>query len=188
METEKCLKLPIFSGINDQGLSCEQFIFLIDEIAKVNIWNSEDALQYASNCLVDDALRWFNFSNTTQNCSDFQDFKNLMLGPMGPRRAMNLKHKLTLRQNLFQEETGETVPEFFKRCKNTQDQLCDFYYSDVLHERELLLNFVNGLRPNIRNALLEKEEDTETLEASLEAAIKIEASLLDNRYVHVKKN
>ena len=89
----------------------------------------------------------------------------------------NIKHKIELKQGLFQAEVGETVPDFFKRCKNAQDQLCDLFYSELLNERELLLNFVNGLRPKIQDALLENEEDTETLEAALEAAIKIEASL-----------
>ena len=92
-------------------------------------------------------------------------------------RAMNLKQKLELKQALFQAEMGETVPEFFKRCKSAQDEFCDLYYSEVLNERELLLNFVNGLRPEIQQSLLENEElALETLETTLEAAIKIEAS------------
>ena len=175
MEVKDCLKLPIFSGINDQNLSCEQFLFLIEEISKVNSWNDQDILHYGSNCLVNDALQWY--SNLTQPCRNYSAFKSLMLGPMGLRRSMNIKHKIELRQGLFQAEAGETVPDFFKRCKNAQDQLCDMLYSELLHERELLLNFVNGLRPKIQDTLLESEEDTETLEACLEAAIKIEASL-----------
>ena len=92
-------------------------------------------------------------------------------------RAMNLKQKLELKQALFQAEMGETVPEFFKRCKSAQDEFCDLFYSEVLNERELLLNFVNGLRPEIQQSLLENEElALETLETTLEAAIKIEAS------------
>ena len=89
---------------------------------------------------------------------------------------MNLKQKLELKQALFQAEMGETVPEFFKRCKSAQDEFCDLFYSEVLNERELLLNFVNGLRPEIQQSLLENEELAETLETTLEAAIKIEAS------------
>ena len=91
-------------------------------------------------------------------------------------RAMNLKQKLELKQALFQAEMGETVPEFFKRCKSAQNEFCDLFYSEVLNERELLLNFVNGLRPEIQQSLLENEEIAETLETTLEAAIKIEAS------------
>ena len=91
-------------------------------------------------------------------------------------RAMNLKQKLELKQALFQAEMGETVPEFFKRCKSAQNEFCDLFYSEVLNERELLLNFVNGLRPEIQQSLLENEELAETLETTLEAAIKIEAS------------
>ena len=89
---------------------------------------------------------------------------------------MNLKQKLELKQALFQAEMGETVPEFFKRCKSAQNEFCDLFYSEVLNERELLLNFVNGLRPEIQQSLLENEELAETLETTLEAAIKIEAS------------
>ena len=88
---------------------------------------------------------------------------------------MNLKQKLELKQALFQAEMGETVPEFFKRCKSAQNEFCDLFYSEVLNERELLLNFVNGLRPEIQQSLLENEElALETLETTLEAAIKIE--------------
>ena len=61
MEIEKCFKLPIFSGINDQNMSCEQFIFLIEEIGKVNSWNDQDILHYGSNCLVNDALQWYRW-------------------------------------------------------------------------------------------------------------------------------
>ena len=93
-------------------------------------------------------------------------------------RAMNLKQKLELKQALFQAEMGETVPEFFKRCKNAQNEFCDNFYSEVLNERELLLNFVHGLRPEIQQNLLENEEIVETLETALETAIKIEASFL----------
>ena len=84
MEIKKCFELPQFSGKNDKNMSCEQFLFLIEKIGKVNSWSEQEILNYGANCLVNEALEWYKNSN--QDCHTFSAFKSLMLGPTGPHR------------------------------------------------------------------------------------------------------
>ena len=50
--------------------------------------------------------------------------------------------------------------------------LCDRFYSEMLYERELLLNFLIGLKSDLQDIVL--KSDAKSLSAFLEAAIKVE--------------
>ena len=156
--------LPKYHGYNDNYLSCHQFLFIIEELGRVNLWSDAKLLQIVSEkCLQTEALEWFS----TCPCSSFDSLKVSMMSYFAPK--ISLKDKIELKNSLVQEEE-ENVEIFYKRCKNVFDTINDQKHNDLINERELLMSFLQGLKSDIQEIVM-KSDAKRNLEF-LEAAIK----------------
>lgn len=158
------MKLPMFRGAKDKYLSCHQFLFIMEEMARANQWNEEKKLENILECLVEDALDY------TCHCPDLASLKSAICDEQ--RTKLTLSQKVQLKQSLIQNPE-ESVQDFYDRCKHAKVQLYDEHYSEILHEPELFLDFVQGLKSDISSVLI--KEDFSTLSSFFDAAIKIEA-------------
>lgn len=163
------MKLPVFSGAKDKYLSCHQFLFIMEEMARINDWNNEEKLENLLECLIEDALEWINACHCSQDLASLKSA--LICDQQKLSSNLTISQKVQLKQSLIQK-SDETVKDFYERCKIAQVQLCDQHYSDLLHEQELFLTFVLGLKTEISSVLI--KQDFWTLHSFLEAAIKIE--------------
>ena len=159
------ISLPLFSGKPTDQISLDQHLFILETIAKSSGWNDSQKVDNFIKTLTRPAIDYFpkNWNDTFDNlkkhlCNQFN-------------KKVSIKEKIDLRQTLIQNET-ENVQQFFERCKSVQILLCDRFYSEILYERELLLNFLIGLKSDLQDIVL--KSDAKTLSAFLEAAIKVE--------------
>ena len=154
--------LPKYHGYNDKYLSCHQFLFIIEEVGRVNLWSDAKLMQIVSECLQNEALEWLS----TCPCSSFDQLKVSMMSAFAPK--ISLKDKIELKNSLVQEEE-ENVENFYKRCKNVFETINDQKHNDLINERELLMAFLHGLKSDIQEIVM--KSDARNLEC-LEAAIK----------------
>ena len=162
------VNLPSYAGSKDKYLSCHQFLFIVQEIGRVNLWSDAKMMQIIPECLENEALEWYK--NTCPHpCSSLGQLKILMISTFSSK--ISIKHKIQLRNSLVQEE-DENVEEFYDRCKAGLTSIHDDKFSDLLHERDLLVTFLHGLKSDLQEIVM--KSDANNLEAFLEAAIKVE--------------
>ena len=80
--------------------------------------------------------------------------------------------KIELRRYLHQEET-ESAQEFHDRCIKGQFMLCDDR-EDLVFERDILINFISGLREDIYNRVIQLDNISSSLQMCLKKVIEIE--------------
>ena len=154
------MKLPEFKGANDKYLSCQQFLFIVEEMARANLWSDEEILNLVLESCSDLGLVKFrNYSELKKHLLKTHRVKN-----------RNLKEKLELKTKFVQDEQ-ENVEQYFGRCSKIQAQICDDQYSELLNQQELILNFVSGLKSDIKEVLINDDND---LDSILEVAVKVE--------------
>ena len=163
---ESRISLPIFSGQSTDTISLAQHIFILETLANTSGWNDSEKIKNLISTLTSAA--YDHFPNDLPD-DTFDNLKNFMINQFPPK--LSIKEKIELRHSLIQNET-ENVQQFFNRCKSVQVQLCDQFFSEVLYERELLLNFLIGLKADLQEIVL--KSDVKTLSAFLDAAIKVE--------------
>ena len=148
MESE----IPIFSGVNMTrgGLislsTCGQFLsFIEDHANKFNLTEVE-LKNLCQSKISDKALDFFQ-SNSDK---PWDELKNLMIKEFSVK--LNIREKVDVRKKLFQED-DESISDFYKRCVVAQFLVSDDI-RDVAFEREVLLHFLFGLTPTIRDLVL----------------------------------
>ena len=129
------ITLPLFRGNATDFLSIHQHIFVMETMAKSSNWNEAAALDYLKSSIANCNEIPKDWQNT------FDDLKRYLIDQYPPK--LSIREKIELRQSLVQTP-AENVQQFFNRCKCAQIQLCDQFYSELLDERGLLLNFLQG--------------------------------------------
>jgi hypothetical protein len=166
---EDRVSMPYYSGHpvgqQDERLSCGQFIFVIDTLAHANAWSEQQTLHRVIHCLTGPALEWAK----SIEIKSYQEFKPIMHNHFAAK--LNIKEKIELRKSLTQKPS-ENVQQFFERCKKVQGLICDHFVIEVLYERDILINFLLGLKKEIRDIVIKSESTS--LISFVEAAIKVE--------------
>ena len=118
------------------------------------------------------ALRIAN--TTLKNCENMEwsDMKQKLIERFYVK--LNIKQKVELKKALMQR-FDESCQDFLDRCKKFQYLLCDDDIGSVT-ERDILINFLLGLRSDFFDTLI-NNENLQTLEAFFVEAVVLEATL-----------
>ena len=156
--------IPIFSGEQeddiDSWLTCGQFLSLIEDHGnKINL--SEPQLkEHCLSKLCNSALELFQ----KHSHLSWNKLKNLLFHNFPVK--LSIRDKVEILKKL-QQNDGESVDDFYQRCLKAQYLISDDVI-DVGFEREVLLHFLIGLSPLIRDLVL-ATKCSSTLEYIIEA-------------------
>ena len=138
--------IPVYSGGTGQFESCGHFLSLIDEYATKESLTEEQVKEFCMSKLSEQAL---DFVRANSNVP-WQDLKFLMLKHFSAK--LSIKDKVEVRRKLQQKEM-EPIDDFYNRCLHAQFLVSDDI-RDATFEREVLLHFLIGLSPYIRDLVL----------------------------------
>ena len=183
-------QIPIFTGEKsdlDSWLTCGLFLSIIEDHANENNL-TEDQLKEL--CLFKSSDIALELLQRHQDQS-WTDLKNLMFDEFPVK--LSIRDKVEIRKKLQQQES-ESVDEFYQRCLQAQYLVSDDT-KDVGFEREVLLHFLVGLTPFIRDLVLatkcssnneyvrEAKKYVQIVkEEPMEADVKIETEILDEEF------
>ena len=166
------IKNVSFSGKIKEDDNCPTVMqFLKYIIEDSSIANDEDkkhlAIQHSTGFAKD-----FMVSHVNQN---WKSFKKLLLNKF--KCKLTLKEKIDLRRYLIQRQ-NECCRDFHERCVKWQFLLCDDHV-DSVYGRDILINFVSGLKEDIYKKLVHNNNISD-LELCVKLAIEIEQKLTPN--------
>ena len=117
------------------------------------------AQQFAKWFLKDKKMEWMIMKEKL-----YQQFKS----------KLNIWEKVELRKNLIQLE-DESIKDFFHRCVTCQYVICDDY-SETVFERDIMINFLLGMRKDIFEELTKGQLPSEKMDlySCYEEVIKLE--------------
>ena len=117
------------------------------------------AHQFAKWFLKDKKMEWMIMKEKL-----YQQFKS----------KLNIWEKVELRKNLIQLE-DESIKDFFHRCVTCQYVICDDY-SETVFERDIMINFLLGMRKDIFEELTKGQLPSEKMDlySCFEEVIKLE--------------
>ena len=117
------------------------------------------AQQFAKWFLKDKKMEWMIMKEKL-----YQQFKS----------KLNIWEKVELRKNLIQLE-DESIKDFFHRCVTCQYVICDDY-SETVFERDIMINFLLGMRKDIFEELTKGQLPSEKMDlySCFEEVIKLE--------------
>ena len=172
LEHANKIKNISFSGKIKEDDNCPTVMqFLKYVIEDSSIANDEDkkylAIQHSTGFAKD-----FMESHINQN---WKSFKKLLLNKF--KCKLTLKEKIDLRRYLIQRQ-NECCEDFHERCVKWQFLLCDDHV-DSVYGRDILINFVSGLKEEIYKKLVHNNNISD-LELCVELAIEIEQKLTPN--------
>ena len=146
-----------------------QFLNFIDSNKD---WGDNEKRCYIFEHLEQPALRIAN--TTLKNCENiaWSDMKRKLIERFYVK--LNIKQKVELKKALMQR-FDESCQDFLDRCKKFQYLLCDDHIDSVT-ERDILINFLLGLRSDFFDTLI-NNENLQTLEAFFVEAVVLEATL-----------
>ena len=155
-----------------------QFLNFIDSNKD---WGDNEKRCYIFEHLEQPALRIA--STTLKNCEniEWRDMKRKLIERFYVK--LNIKQKVELKKALMQR-FDESCQDFLDRCKKFQYLLCDDHIDSVT-ERDILINFLLGLRSDFFDTLI-NNENLQTLEAFFVEAVVLEATLnvkVESHYV-----
>ena len=145
-------EIPLFNGEPieiDSWPTCGQFITMIEEHASKENFGEEDVKKLCFSKAADKAQEVIaaNFSKP------WSDLKQLMMQEFSSR--LSIKEKVLVRKNLQQQQL-ETIDDFYQRCVQAQYLVADDI-RDASFDREVLLHFLIGLIPDVRDLVLASE-------------------------------
>ena len=164
------VRFPTFQDGLDGKLSCQQFLFVMEQFSDANGWTETELITITAQCLPID------LEDPTEAFPTFGLLKNHMLTNFKPK--LTFKERNFLKQSLVQWE-GETVIEFYQRCEQVQSQLCDESIVSQLQEKDILMNFIAGLRKEIQEQFL--GQIPQNVRQYLQEVIRIESLLSDEK-------
>ena len=141
--------IPIFDGGTMDFTTwptCGHFIAIIDEFAKKEGFSEHEIQSLVRSKLSHKALEIF-ITNFTKS---WEDQKKLLKETFSSK--LTIKDKIEVRKNL-QQNTNESVEDFYNRCIHAQYLVSDDD-RDAGFNREVLLHFLMGLVPCIRDQVL----------------------------------
>ena len=141
--------VPFFSGDKtelDSWLTCGEFIFKMETISSKNNLTEVEIKEFCLSKLLDNAHELFEINYE----KSWSELKTLMF-EMFPVK-LTISEKVEVRKRL-QQLDSESIDDFYQRCIHAQylvsDDVRDFGF-----EREVLLHFLIGLSPLIRDLVL----------------------------------
>ena len=144
--------IPIFSGVDITqnkliSLStCGQFLSLIEDYANRFNLTEIEMKNFCQSKLSDKGLDCFQLNAD----KPWNELKDLMIKEFSVK--LNIREKVDIRKKLAQEDS-EDIKEYYKRCVIAQYLVSDDI-KDAGFEREILLHFLIGLTPAIRDLVL----------------------------------
>ena len=141
--------IPIFSGKKeelDSWVTCGQFISNIEKIAHNENFMEMNIKEFCLSKLSDPALVLFqkNFEKS------WSELKNILFENFPVK--LSIREKVEVRRGLQQSDL-ESIDDFYQRCLKAQYLVSDDV-RDIGFEREVLLHFLIGLSPLIRDLVL----------------------------------
>ena len=183
-------QIPIFSGEKFNlisWLTCGQYLSLIEDHATKNNLIEAEIKELCLSRLSESALELFQ----KHQDSSWIELKNLMYEEFPVK--LSIRDKVEVRKKL-QQQDSESVDEFYQRCVQAQYLVSDDT-KDAGFEREILLHFLIGLLPFIRDLVLatkcsstieyinEAKKYVQIIkEEPIEADVKIETELQEEDY------
>ena len=146
-----------------------QFLNFIDSNKD---WSDNEKRCYIFEHLEQPALRIAITNLKNRENMDWSDMKRKLIERFYVK--LNIKQKVELKKALMQR-FDESCQDFLDRCKKFQYLLCDDDIDSVT-ERDILINFLLGLRSDFFDTLI-NNENLQTLEAFFVEAVVLEATL-----------
>ena len=145
-------RIPVFNGEYEQistSLTCGQFLNMIENVAMEQKLTDLQILELCLSKVSGKVLDyWLNLDSAVDRSWTLQ--KNTLMTEFGTK--LGIKEKVEIRKNLQQNET-ESVEDFYDRCVHAQ-YLVSNDFKDETFDREVLLHFLVGLLPSIRDLVL----------------------------------
>ena len=141
--------IPIFSGEKkdlDSWVTCGQFISAIENFVNSSNFTELEVKEFCQSKLSDTALEFFqkNFEKP------WSELKSILFQQFPVK--LTIREKVEVRKGLQQMDT-ESIDDFYQRCLQAQYFVADDV-REVGFEREVLLHFLIGLSPLIRDLVL----------------------------------
>ena len=141
--------IPIFSGEKEElhsWTTCGQFISTIENFAQNGNFMEAQIKEFCLSKLSDAALELFQ-KNFEKSWSELRSimFENFPV-------KLTIREKVEVRKGL-QQSDSESIDDFYQRCLQAQFLVSDDV-KDIGFEREVLLHFLIGLSPLIRDFVL----------------------------------
>ena len=141
--------IPIFSGVSEDlgsWVTCGHFLSVIEEFSFKNNLTEHQMKELCQSKLSEYALELFqkNFQKS------WSELKNIMFDNFPLR--LTIREKVEVRKSL-QQFDSEGIDDFYQRCQQAQYLVSDDV-KDIGFEREVLLHFLIGLSPLIRDLVL----------------------------------
>ena len=141
------LDIPIFYGDyqrkEELKLTCGQFISLIEQHGTNQRLNETQLIELCISKLSGKALDIV----IQENVKSWRDLKDVIFQNFSVR--LSIKEKVEVRKKLKQQRT-ELIQEFYERCVQAQYLVSDDI-RDTGFDREVILHFIIGLNPAIRD-------------------------------------
>ena len=176
-------EIPYFDGqpstLQNPSNTCGQFLSAIDDYASRHNLDENDVIKLCASRVSDQVKSAMN-----QNSSkSWTEMKALLLNSFSPK--LSITEKVEVRKQL-QQNNEESIDDFYERCVQAQYLVTDDI-KDVSFDREVLLHFLIGLSPDIREIVLAsrcsnakefiqeaKKQSQLVKEEPIEAEVKIE--------------
>ena len=138
--------LPMFDGKFNGSVTCGQFITSIEEYAIAEQLTEESVKEL---CLAKLSGVAMDVCQSHMSKS-WSDLKRILMESFAVK--LSIKEKVELRKQLKQD-AAEGIEDFYHRCVQVQYLVSDDV-KDVIFDREIMLNFLLGLQPNIQETVL----------------------------------
>ena len=138
--------IPTFDGEFRGSVTCGQFLTSIEDYARKEQLPEQKMKDLCLAKVSGVALDVFQ-SNIAKSWSDL---KSILMEVFAVK--LSIKEKVELRKQLKQDAT-EGIDNFYHRCVQVQYLVSDDV-KDIVFEREIMLNFLLGLQPNIQETVL----------------------------------
>ena len=144
-------KIPIFDGVQieiDSWPTCGQFVDMVEKHAKKNSLTEDETKTFLQTKLASRALALIQ-----TNCNEPLQEQIALLKKYFSLK-LSIKEKVEVRKNLQQQPT-ESIDDFYNRCLHAQYLVSfDDDDRDATFKREVLIHFLIGLTPIIRDEVL----------------------------------
>lgn len=155
-----------FKEANLNGPTIGQFLHYFDS----KPLTSDEKKNAVLSDLMPPALKWAR--NNLGSDLEWSEVKSRLIHEF--RSQLSVREKVELRRGL-QQQTYESCQDFLNRCTRCQFLVCDDVMDHVF-ERDILINFLLGLREEFYEALIEMD-NLQTLESFFCEAVKLEAMI-----------
>lgn len=180
--------IPLYSGrpVNqgEEALTILQYTDIVDRVAQTHGWTDDMIALSVCENVEGPAEEWL-FGQPYETKQYWQVLRPKLI--MRFKTPLSIREKIELRRSLKQK-LNEPINAYHQRCLNAQELISDedSFTAKASFEREVLLNFVLGLRSELQNMVI--QSDAIDLEGFRQVACKAEEELLVETKVEIVKN